>query len=539
MRELIYQSIRRYVDFIKHFKKDSYPKPAEVLAREYDADTPFEESFITVKLDIEGTSIVFADDLEEKVQPELENIIDAIVKQSHNLPRPENTIARGDKAHLWTVPDDDEVAEDAKRTISAIIEENRTVVEEALHVYDDYMWILSEGDRVKEFLKIEPKVRKDYQAQVDKYAQTIDEIRLKMPFELRMNMFLVECKDLNDMLCGRLTELMAMVLDNASEHVFSKLCTQIQADVKQIKDDLQQRAAQSKVLVEYEKRLEQLQNEDQKRIRAEYGDMIQWHQMLCKNPIHKLSDQEHTRPIIGAYTSVNDIVNIVENSTGRLKVDRKEIEDRLISEVEDYGARMKELKMKVMALAQPESAEIADVARGQLNKILEMIANLKDCKKKLKSIQEQQADLELMVTEDGSCEQLLTDVDPHRQLWELVVEQRAKADIWQKRPLKEQNPEEAEADYRRFRSQAAKLQNQFEQKKSSMAKCTDIAKGLVRKIAGLKDVIPLIRALCNPGLNDRHKKMIFAALGGAEAGQDLADMRMTELQSGMQITKHR
>jgi hypothetical protein len=72
-----------------------------------------------------------------------------------------------------------------------------------------------------------------------------------------------------------------------------------------------------------------------------------------------------------------------------------------------------------------------------------------------------------------------------------------------------------------------------------MAKCTDIAKGLVRKIAGLKDVIPLIRALCNPGLNDRHKKMIFAALGGAEAGQDLADMRMTELQSGMQITKHR
>lgn len=87
--------------------------------------------------------------------------------------------------------------------------------------------------------------------------------------------------------------------------------------------------------------------------------------MLCKNPIHKLSDQEHQRPIIGAYTSVNDIVNIIENSTGRLKVDRREIEDRLVNEVEDYDSRMKELKAKVGALAQGESAEIPDVARAQ------------------------------------------------------------------------------------------------------------------------------------------------------------------------------
>jgi hypothetical protein len=224
VRELIYQSIRKYVDFIKHFKKDSYPYPPEVLGREYDAETPFEENFISVKLDIEGTAIVFADDLEEKIQPELENIIDAIVKQSHNLPRPENTIARGDKMHLWTVPDDDEVAEDAKRTVSVIIEENRKVVYECLKVYDDYMWILTEKDRVKEFLKKEPKVRKEYQAQVDKYQATIEEIRLKMPFELRMNMFLIECKDLNDMLCERLTELIKDVLDEASDYVFSRLC---------------------------------------------------------------------------------------------------------------------------------------------------------------------------------------------------------------------------------------------------------------------------------------------------------------------------
>lgn len=62
-----------------------------------------------------------------------------------------------------------------------------------------------------------------------------------------------------------------------------------------------------------------------------------------------------------------------------------------------------------------------------------------------------------------------------------------------------------------------------------MAKCTDIAKSLVKKIANLKDVIPLIRALCNPGLQGRHKKMIFNAMGGQAPDVDLMDMKMREL----------
>ena len=41
-----------------------------------------------------------------------------IVKQSSNLPRPENTIARSDKMHLWDVQPDDEIVTKAKAKIS-------------------------------------------------------------------------------------------------------------------------------------------------------------------------------------------------------------------------------------------------------------------------------------------------------------------------------------------------------------------------------------------------------------------------------------
>lgn len=64
VRELIEQSVNTYVNFIQRFKADSYPKPEEVIEREYDPDTPFEDSFITLKLTLEaenGGKIAFGD----------------------------------------------------------------------------------------------------------------------------------------------------------------------------------------------------------------------------------------------------------------------------------------------------------------------------------------------------------------------------------------------------------------------------------------------------------------------------------------------
>jgi hypothetical protein len=38
-------------------------------------------------------------------------------------------------------------------------------------------------------------------AEIQKYENTIKLIRDNMPFEIRMNMFLIDCADLNNKLC--------------------------------------------------------------------------------------------------------------------------------------------------------------------------------------------------------------------------------------------------------------------------------------------------------------------------------------------------
>lgn len=56
MRELTSKSIAEYVDFFKKFKRDDgkYPTPEEIVKRDYEPDSPFEQTFLTLKLEIYG-----------------------------------------------------------------------------------------------------------------------------------------------------------------------------------------------------------------------------------------------------------------------------------------------------------------------------------------------------------------------------------------------------------------------------------------------------------------------------------------------------
>jgi 16S rRNA G966 N2-methylase RsmD len=124
VRELITKSVNAYVDFFRRFRKpnNEYPTPKEIMTREFDPDTPLEDNFIILTLNVNNTNqIVFTDPIIE-VRDQLMNLVNEIIKQSEYLPRPENTIARSDKLHLWHVPEDDELVRNAKNEIHEILE---------------------------------------------------------------------------------------------------------------------------------------------------------------------------------------------------------------------------------------------------------------------------------------------------------------------------------------------------------------------------------------------------------------------------------
>jgi len=69
---------------------------------------------------------------------------------------------------------------------------------------------------------------------------------------------------------------MKTILDRVGEYVFHLCAPKISQEVKQIKEDLAQKAGDSKQLVRFENKLENVKMNESKRIKNEYSEMIEW-----------------------------------------------------------------------------------------------------------------------------------------------------------------------------------------------------------------------------------------------------------------------
>lgn len=94
-------------------------------------------SFLVLKLIDSNDSINFDFSLHQ-VNSDLKNIVAQIVQTSANLPRPENSIARADKMHLWEVPTEDEIAKNAEFKIEEILTGNLNAIEKSVDVFQDF-----------------------------------------------------------------------------------------------------------------------------------------------------------------------------------------------------------------------------------------------------------------------------------------------------------------------------------------------------------------------------------------------------------------
>ncbi len=310
VRELIAKSVNSYVEFFRRFKKKEYPTPYEIIEREYDPDSPFEDNFLILKLAIDGQRITFSDQL-NVVKRDLEKIVELIVNQSSNLPRPENTIARSDKMHLWEVLIEDDLVRNAQNEIHEILEKNIDTVEEALKVYDKYLFILKEKARIEQLLNEGPYKREVFTKEILRYEETIRDIRMNMPYEIRMNMFLIDCVDLNNKLVSELEELIDKILTKVSDFVFTESSASIIASVKAINESFAAKADTSKKLVSMEKELEEIKVIRKQKIVDDYNDLVEWLMLLYNNPRYRVQD-DSTRSVNSAYLQTCKISQMIE-----------------------------------------------------------------------------------------------------------------------------------------------------------------------------------------------------------------------------------
>lgn len=198
--------------------------------------------------------------------------------------------------HLWEVSTEDELVKNAKTEIMEILEQNLDTAELALRIYDDFLFILREKPRIEKFCQEDNHSIEEYIGEIRKLEETIRTIRKTMPFEIRMNMFLIECSALNQELIRECQELIAHLLKETAEKIFGTKGPNITNAVKLIQDNFAHKIEVSKKLVEAEKYLEHVRLHEQGKLQKDYDELLNWLTMLYSNARH-VAHIEHIRSV--------------------------------------------------------------------------------------------------------------------------------------------------------------------------------------------------------------------------------------------------
>lgn len=118
-------------------------------------------------------------------------------------------------------------------------------------------------------------------------------------------------------------------------------------------------------------------------------------------------------------------------------------------------------------------------------------------------------------------DELKIQIKPFEELWNLQNEFDRKMKIWKQNPLNTLVPDDVEAEFKKMFGTSNKLASRFEQNK--MPKPQNIANSMKKQLTEFRPNIPIIRALCNPGLRDRHKQVINTLIGGDFKPDDKLD----------------
>ena len=122
-------------------------------------------------------------------------------------------------------------------------------------------------------------------------------------------------------------------------------------------------------------------------------------------------------------------------------------------------------------------------------------------------INEQEVDLELPVTEYPDIDLSKKQLKPYEELWDLIRDsQKYIAQQWKSNPITSLVPDDVEREHKRMMGLANRLQGVFERDK--IPKPKELAKGVLEKIKDFRRFLPLIRALCTEGMEERHLEKI-------------------------------
>jgi dynein heavy chain len=499
LRQLITDTVNLYVEFFTSFDIPKCPHPKSMIKNN---PRKWPDAFLKMKMSASDGRFVFSDD-PKSVYIDILKVIESIVEQSESIPRPDHIIERKDnKNFLWSVSREDEIVNDAISSIKDIVRKNLDIALESLSLYDKYIHLLSDRKKIEQFIS-EDRTQKEYKEMVNKYVMLEKEIRKNCPVRIRLNMVQVECQDINKQLCKECDDIVYLLCKSILNRN-SERATSIYKEFESIEHYFSNRADTPEKLVDYEEHRDKCRDKLVPNLFKEYNDVKEWFKMLLDSLFNVGEDD--LGPLKQCKYWVNRILHTLEDIDNKVRNDRDTLETQLKETRKNFGEELQSIENEINKL---KNASERSLYKDYCTQITNLKERLEEAQMKMEDINQREELLGWQPSEFSKLEEAKRNIKPYDELWKLVAQTKEKSDLWMNAFVRDLDADEIERESKQMLATARKLENTF---KDRLPKPAEVALLTRNEIEKNRTLIPVMRIVSTPGLEDRHFEQIAKVL---------------------------
>ncbi|XP_071037846.1 dynein axonemal heavy chain 3 [Parasteatoda tepidariorum] len=434
-------------------------------------------------------------------------VIHSLLQISQNLPRPDKILLRvfdDEKLNLYPIPENDQMVELCFRSVENDLKFNEIGLNQYIRQFDKFSYIIDGtlDDDTENFLKSDEIDIKEFPKKIEEVQAHKQAIHTEKS-NIHLNLFNLNCDEMKKQLCEKIDTICQKLIDfqittntNHTEWICEE-CSTMQSQLIEPVNNTEEIVAMDVNLKLAETKLLELVKEIQKAITRilflmdnallpdtdliRHSTMLRWPKAMKK--LFKVTHVELRKKKEEAEALLADRIKILNENV-------------------DFCQH----KIKNLPLIQEVSLDESRTAVEGLKYLHDCLVESRD---ELEAINEEERLLHHDLTMHPSIPDMFQEKEPYEKMWNTALDFFKNYEIWYYGPFSGLNAEAIQNQVEEMWRVMFKLDKTF----AGQLETRMVAKSLKAKIEKFRNYVPLLLAICNPGIKERHWKYASKFLG--------------------------
>ncbi|CAG9464833.1 unnamed protein product [Pedinophyceae sp. YPF-701] len=452
---------------------------------------------------------------------QLNSIIESVVNAVIGIPRAESInqvvgsttgiadVASGSQMVPCMRLEEDPVAE-ARQAVMRAIDDHFVAPTELAAMFAPYEFLLSidAGEYAAAFQDKDPSLEQ-YAEELDRFLGAAAAVEAACMGSVRLGMFEVSTHGIKAAMVGKAREVVAQLLDQIRAATFDSnqlICDTFQEMMQEFS-----KVSKSGEEVLALKKYIQKRTVDQDKLRddiafnKERAEFLERYRFATPDDDFALA--------IRAYEWPRRMVDILKEAVQKANSEQRVFEDELKKQRAEFLERLAEFEEQVEAFETYGELVKRDQLAGQAQ---ELMVKLREAQTVGEEINAQERMFSWAMTKFAAIPQMVAKLDPFLSLWSTTAEFYNRYHVWMNGPFAKLDPEQVESGITEAYRKIYKLSKVFAGSGGQTPELPEplkVAETVKQRIEEFKGYLPLLSAICNPGLRDRHWASIASVLG--------------------------